>query len=58
MRIPAVVGVTNLAANVHNGDLIIIDGFIGAVITNPKPETLELYAQKEVSKEQLFNQLQ
>ena len=58
MRIPAVVGVTNLAANVHNDDLIIIDGFIGAVITNPKPETLELYAQKEVSKEQLFNQLQ
>ena len=58
MRIPAVVGVTNLAANVHNGDLIIIDGFIGAIITNPKPETLELYAQKEVSKEQLFNQLQ
>lgn len=58
MRIPAVVGVTNLAANVHNGDLLIIDGFIGAIITNPKPETLELYAQKEVSKEQLFNQLQ
>lgn len=58
MRIPAVVGISNLTANIHNGDMLIIDGYIGAVITNPKQETLELYAQKEVSKEQLFNELQ
>ena len=58
MRIPAVVGIPNLSSNVHNGDMLIIDGYLGAVITNPKQETLELYAQKEVSKEQLFNELQ
>ena len=58
MRIPAVVGIPNLMSNLHNGDMLIIDGYIGAVITNPKQETLELYAQKEVSKEQLFNELQ
>lgn len=58
MRIPAVVGVPGLLAGIHNGDVLIIDGYAGTIITNPAQETLELYAQKEVSKEQFFNELQ
>ena len=58
MKIPAVVGLGGICSQVHNGDMLIIDGFLGAVILNPKQETLELYAQKEAFKEQLYNELQ
>ena len=58
MKIPAVVGLNGICGQVHNGDMLIIDGFLGAVILNPRQETLELYAQKEAFKEQLYNELQ
>ncbi len=58
MKIPAVVGLNVICGQVHNGDMLIIDGFLGAVILNPRQETLELYAQKEAFKEQLYNELQ
>ncbi len=58
MKIPAVVGLSGICGQIHNGDMLIIDGFLGAVILNPKQETLELYAQKEAFKEQLYNELQ
>ena len=58
MKIPAVVGLSGICVQIHNGDMLIIDGFLGAVILNPKQETLELYAQKEAFKEQLYNELQ
>ncbi len=58
MRIPAVAGIANMVSSVHNGDMLIVDGYIGAVITNPKQETLEYYARKEISKEQFYNELQ
>ncbi len=57
MKIPAVVGMQHIVERLHNGDLIIVDGFIGLVIVNPKQETLELYALKESKKEKFYADL-
>lgn len=58
MKIPAVAGINNIVSAIHNGDTIIVDGFLGAAIINPKQETFAFYAQKEAFREQLFNELQ
>ena len=58
MKIPAVVGINNISTAIHNGDMLIVDGFLGVIVTNPKPETLDIYAQKEAFREQLYNELQ
>ena len=58
MKIPAVAGINNVTNYIHNGDTVIIDGFLGAAIINPKPETLAIYARKEAFREQLLNELQ
>ena len=47
MAIPAVVAVPSEMLKVKNGDIVIIDGYKGKVIVNPKPETLDEYANKE-----------
>lgn len=57
MRIPAVVGIAGLLSKVHNGDMMIIDGYQGIVILNPAPQTLEEYASKEAENEKLFNDI-
>lgn len=57
MRIPAVVGINGILSQVHNGDMIIVDGYQGVVILNPSPETLEKYALKEAENEKIFNDL-
>ncbi len=41
--LPAVVGLEDLFAQVHNGDKIIVDGNTGTVVVNPTPETIEEY---------------
>ncbi len=54
LKIPAVVGLQSLLPKVKNGDLLIVDGFLGIVILNPKVETQNLYAQKEIQEEKYF----
>jgi phosphoenolpyruvate-protein phosphotransferase (PTS system enzyme I) len=43
LGIPAVSGLTGLLAQVHNGDLLIVDGREGIVIVNPGPEVEAAY---------------
>jgi phosphoenolpyruvate-protein phosphotransferase len=43
LGIPAVSGVVGLLAQVHNGDLLIVDGREGIVIVNPGPEVEAAY---------------
>lgn len=58
MQIPAVVGLkNNLADRLENGDLLIVDGFMGMVIINPKEETQNLYALKESREEKYYADL-
>ncbi len=46
LRVPAVVGLKEISKNIHSGDVIIIDGFDGLVISNPTEETLERFRNK------------
>jgi len=57
MQIPAVVGLQKLYERLQNGDFVIVDGFIGTVIINPKEETQNLYALKETKEEQYYADL-
>lgn len=57
MQIPAVVGLQRLYDRLENGDVVIIDGFIGTVIINPKEETQNLYALKETREERYYADL-
>jgi phosphoenolpyruvate-protein phosphotransferase (PTS system enzyme I) len=46
LRIPAVVGMKVISKHVLTGDTVIIDGFEGTVVLNPREETIELYKEK------------
>ncbi|MBM3252066.1 MAG: phosphoenolpyruvate--protein phosphotransferase, partial [Candidatus Omnitrophica bacterium] len=43
LEIPAVVGLDVATEKIKNGDILIVNGQTGAVIVNPKKETLEKY---------------
>ena len=45
MRIPAVVGLSDLTTKVKNGDQILVDGYDGVVIVNPSEQTLFRYGK-------------
>lgn len=45
--IPAVSGVTNISGDVHNGDLIVVDGRDGLVLVRPDPETASAYRKMQ-----------
>jgi len=47
MQMPAVVGLSNAAPQIKNGDMIIIDGEKGFVIVNPTQELLLLYKKEQ-----------
>lgn len=47
LKIPAVMGVTNITKRVRTGDRIIADGNFGTVIINPEKDTSLLYTHKE-----------
>lgn len=49
LRIPAVTGIKSISRRVKTGDTIIIDGYLGEVFINPKPETLEQYRNEAES---------
>ncbi len=58
MQIPAVVGAQNLFLDtIHNGDLLIVDGYLGIIIVNPQAQTLKLYADKVVEAEKYYSGL-
>lgn len=47
MGIPAVLSVKNALATVSDGDLLIVDGFKGKIITSPSESELEHYRKKQ-----------
>lgn len=56
LQIPAVVGAQNLFLDtIHNGDLLIVDGYLGIIIVNPQPNTLKVYADKETEAEKYYS---
>ena len=57
MEIPAIVGIAYDNLNVENGDIVIIDGYKGHLITNPYEETLEAYASRETREEQIHDEI-
>lgn len=50
LGIPAVVGVPNAVMTVKSLTYIILDGYTGKVILNPKPETIQKYRQIQQNK--------
>ena len=57
LRIPAVVGMRNIAGKIANGDEVIVDGFLGMVVRNPSRDTLAFYKEKISRKDELYNSL-
>jgi phosphotransferase system enzyme I (PtsI) len=57
MEIPAVVGIALDDIPLDNGDLIIVDGYKGILILNPKPSTLEIYARRETREEEIHDEI-
>jgi phosphotransferase system enzyme I (PtsI) len=47
LDIPMVVGLHQLSDEVRTGQMIIVDGYTGTVILNPKPETIATYERKQ-----------
>ncbi|MEI6861824.1 MAG: phosphoenolpyruvate--protein phosphotransferase [Verrucomicrobiota bacterium] len=57
MRIPAVVGARDLTRRVRNGDWVLVDGYLGAVILHPTEQTLFRYGQIRLAKKNLEQRL-
>ncbi len=48
LELPAVLGVAGLLTQIESGDTVIVDGTAGAVVVNPRRETIQRYeAQQE-----------
>lgn len=45
LEIPAVVGTESVTADVHDGDMLIVDGIHGKVVVNPNDEEVKEYQQ-------------
>lgn len=45
LNVPAVVGLHDASAHIHNEDYLLIDGYDGIVVINPTEETLYRYGQ-------------
>jgi phosphoenolpyruvate-protein phosphotransferase (PTS system enzyme I) len=58
LGIPAVVRLHGLCAEVHTGQLVVLDGDDGALIQRPSAETLARYEQIEAESEALEDMLQ
>ena len=48
MEIPAVVGTKTATEEIHNGDVVIVDGLKGEVHINPDPEVIDHYRQEQL----------
>lgn len=51
MNIPAVVGLHDATTKIKNNDYVLIDGYEGKIIINPKPETISLYDDRASKKQ-------
>lgn len=49
MNVPAVVGLGHLRGLVRDGDILIVDGFTGAVLINPSSRVLGEYRQRQTA---------
>ncbi len=47
LGVPAVVGLKDATLQINNQDYVIVDGRMGLVIVNPKPETNEIYSNEK-----------
>src|SRR5690606_23338421 len=47
MNVPAVVGLGHFRALVRDGDILVADGFSGAVLVNPSEKVLDEYRQRQ-----------
>ncbi|HPO90614.1 MAG TPA: phosphoenolpyruvate--protein phosphotransferase, partial [Victivallales bacterium] len=55
--IPAVVGVpAGLTDRARNGDITVVDGYVGTVVLNASKTTLQLYAEKETKDQKLHTE--
>ncbi len=52
MEIPAVVGTKTATEEIHNGDVIIVDGLKGEVHINPAQEVIDQYKQEQIRYEE------
>lgn len=57
MEIPAIVGLVDEDFNIDNGDIVVIDGYKGYLITNPSEDTLDAYANRETREEQIHDEM-
>jgi len=57
LHIPAIVGLNHFVECLEDGDKLILDGFLGIVLLNPEPATIELYQQKAKNQARLFAEL-
>ena len=47
LEVPAVVGVSGITKYLNNISLMIVDGYTGKIIINPKPSTFESYKKRQ-----------
>lgn len=47
LEIPLIVGLNDITTSVKNGDILIVDGFLGKVIINPDKKTFDIYHKKK-----------
>jgi phosphotransferase system enzyme I (PtsI) len=57
MNIPAVVGLRDVSQHVHDGQMVILDGYEGALIIEPTEQTLFVYGQLEVRRHSVEERL-
>ncbi|MBM4158929.1 MAG: phosphoenolpyruvate--protein phosphotransferase, partial [Ignavibacteria bacterium] len=59
LRVPAVVGMKDISKNITTGEIIIIDGFEGIVITNPTDSSIDSYKKRmkkiKIEEEKLYD---
>jgi phosphotransferase system enzyme I (PtsI) len=51
LEVPAVVGVKGLSKLIKTASLLIVDGYSGKIILNPKPSTFETYKKRQHEEE-------
>ncbi|MES2766496.1 MAG: phosphoenolpyruvate--protein phosphotransferase [Bacteroidota bacterium] len=49
LKIPAVIGIKGATEMIHDGTIVIVDGYAGEVIINPKPRTLLKYQNRQLN---------
>jgi len=57
MNLPAIVGLHDVSKHVHDGQLAILDGYEGILIVEPSEQTLFVYGQIEVKRQNVEDRL-